>query len=160
MPFSRSQQRKPRLIRNLFECEATGVRSEHSDRDDDHGHSDRDQSKNSCSSKTLKEESNNEAGKCGRQTSPGINEPNRASPHTGRKQLRLIRVRAIAQKAVHESTQDAECGRTYGSANNLPLTFVFFRDGAPEQGPNGKSESDEKRDLGASRRIIILCVDQ
>src|ERR1700682_655031 len=102
------QQRKPTLFRDLFQCETAGARSEHSDRDDDHEHSEGDKSKNSCSSKTLEEESNDEAGKCGRQTSPGINEPNRGSPHTGRKQLRLIRVRAIAQKAVHESNQDAE----------------------------------------------------
>jgi len=36
---------KPRLIRNLFEREATGARPEDSDRDDDHEHSQRDESK-------------------------------------------------------------------------------------------------------------------
>src|SRR5882762_8883261 len=65
-PFSGGQQRKPTLIRNLFEREATRARPENSDRDDDHEHSEGDKSKNSCSSKTLEEESNDKAGKCGR----------------------------------------------------------------------------------------------
>src|SRR5258708_15952113 len=85
-------------------------------------------------------------------------------------------MRAIAQEAVHERNQDAqhhqsqrsgmgceqeaEYGSACGCANDLPLAFVPFRDGAPEQGPNGKSESDEKRDLIASRRIVILPADQ
>jgi hypothetical protein len=64
-------------------------------------------------------------------------------------------MRAIAHKAVHESNKDAEQHQSQGSrvrreyhaeygcanrgANNLPLAFVPFRDGAPEQGPIGPS---------------------
>src|SRR5712671_5423741 len=85
-------------------------------------------------------------------------------------------MRAIAQEAVHERNQDAEHHQSQGCrmgceqeaeyrgacgcANDLPLAFVPFRDGTPEQGADGKSESDEKRDLSASRRIVILPADQ
>src|SRR5580704_3450752 len=85
-------------------------------------------------------------------------------------------MRAIAEKAVHERNQDAEhhqsqgCGvgreqeaeygRAYCSTNNLPFAFILFRNGGPEQGPNGKSEGDEKRNLSTSRRILILYVNQ
>src|ERR1700676_958656 len=85
-------------------------------------------------------------------------------------------MRAIAEKAVHERNRDAEYhqsqgssvgreqeaeyGRTYCSANNLPFAFVLFRNGGPEQGPNGKSEGDEKRDLSTSRRIAILGIHE
>src|SRR5579864_3985271 len=85
-------------------------------------------------------------------------------------------MRAVAEEAVHERNHDAEhhqprgsrVGREqeaeYGSAhcgtNDLPFAFIPFRDGAPEQGPNGKGEGDEKRDLSTSRRIAILSVHE
>jgi len=72
-------------MRNLFKREATGTRPEDSDRDDDHEHSEGDQSKDSCRSKPLEEEPNDEAGKCRRETSPGIDEPNRTSAYSSRK---------------------------------------------------------------------------
>jgi hypothetical protein len=100
---------------------------------------------NPCGSKTLEEESNDQARECSRQSSPGINEPNRAT-HTRRKQLRLISMRAIAHKAVHKNDQNAEhhqsegssvCreqhaeyGCTDGGANNLPLALKLFRNDA------------------------------
>src|SRR5579863_1987634 len=85
-------------------------------------------------------------------------------------------MRAIAQEAIHQRNQDpehhesegsgvgreqeAECGRAYCSSNDLPFAFILFRDGAPQQGSNGKSERDEKRDLSTSRCIAILRVNE
>src|ERR1700730_7260986 len=79
------QQWKLKLIGNLFKREAACARPEDSHRDDDHEHSEGDQSIDSWSSKTLEEEIDDEAGKCRGQASPGVNKPNRTSPHTGRK---------------------------------------------------------------------------
>ena len=53
---------KHRLIRNLFKREAAGARPENSDRNDDHEHSEGDQSKHSCTSRTLEHEADDEAG--------------------------------------------------------------------------------------------------
>src|ERR1700722_8509794 len=85
-------------------------------------------------------------------------------------------MRGIAQEAVHERNQDAqhhqfqrsgvsreqkaEYGRAHCGSNDLPLAFVPFCDCAPEQGPNGKGEGDEKRDLSTSRRIMILRIHE
>jgi len=44
MPFSEGPKRKPVLIRNLFECEATGARPENSQREEDHEHIEDDKS--------------------------------------------------------------------------------------------------------------------
>ena len=52
------------LIRNLFEREATGVRPEDSDGDYDHEHGEGDQTEDPYSSKSLEEESDDQAGKC------------------------------------------------------------------------------------------------
>jgi len=48
----------------------------------DHEHSEGDQNKHSYTSRTLEEESDDEAGKCRRQTSPGINAANRTRPRS------------------------------------------------------------------------------
>src|SRR4029077_15420288 len=56
--------------------------------------------------------------------------------------------------------QQAEYCRTCCSANDLPFAFILFRDRAPEQRSNGKSEGDKKRDLSALRPIMILCVNE
>ena len=43
--------------------------------------------------------------------------------------------------------QQAEYGGAHCSGNDLPFSFICFRDDAPQQRLNRESESDEKRDL-------------